>query len=75
MSILESIKYPEQILTVNAKDTDAVLTDEDKKNGFSDVRYSIKGENSELLSIDSVTGVIQVLKNFHPRQKILKQKS
>lgn len=75
VSILESIKYPEQILTVNAKDTDAVLTDEDKKNGFSDVRYSIKGENSELLSIDSVTGVIQVLKIFHPRQKVLKQKS
>nr|XP_032511121.1 cadherin-23 isoform X1 [Danaus plexippus plexippus] len=75
VSILESIKYPEQILTVNAKDTDAVLTDEDKKNGFSDVRYSIKGENSELLSIDSVTGVIQVGENKtldRERQSVLR---
>lgn len=61
MSVLESIRHPEQILTVQAKDADAVLTEEDKQFGFADVRYTLRGENSDLLRIDNVTGVIQVI--------------
>lgn len=54
------MKYPEQILTVTANDTDAIKTEEDKINGFSDVRYALRGDNSDLFIIDNVTGVIQV---------------
>lgn len=64
MSVPESIRYPEQILTVQAKDSDAVLTDEDKENGFAEVRYTLRGENAELLTIDEVTGVIKVRNNL-----------
>lgn len=54
------MKYPEQILTIRANDADAIKTDEDKINGFSDVRYTLRGDNSDLFIIDNVTGVIQV---------------
>lgn len=64
VSVPESIRYPEQILTVQAKDGDAVLTDEDKESGFAEVRYTLRGENAELLTIDEVTGVIKVRNNL-----------
>lgn len=60
VSVLESVKYPEQILTVKANDADAVLTEEDKIKGFSDVRYTLRGDNADLFIIDNITGVIQV---------------
>lgn len=60
MSVLESIKHPEQIVIVKANDADKVLTDEDKLNGYSDIRYTLRGDNSNLFIIDNVTGVIQV---------------
>lgn len=60
MSVLESIKHPEQIVIVKANDADNVLTDEDKLNGYSDIRYTLRGDNSNLFIIDNVTGVIQV---------------
>lgn len=60
VSVLESIKYPEQIVTVKAHDADAVLTEEDKVRGYSDIRYTLRGENSDLFKIDNVTGAIQV---------------
>ncbi|XP_053602394.1 cadherin-87A [Plodia interpunctella] len=63
VSVLESIKYPEQIVTVTALDADAVLTDLDRRNGYSDLRYSLRGENSDLFSIDNITGVIIVAPN------------
>ncbi|KAG7299357.1 hypothetical protein JYU34_016291 [Plutella xylostella] len=63
VSVLESIKHPEQILVVKATDADAVLTDVDKEKGFSDIRYAIRGENSELFTIDNVTGIIQIAPN------------
>lgn len=47
-------------MTVKANDGDAVLTEEDKTKGYSDVRYLLRGENSELFTINNVTGVIQV---------------
>lgn len=60
---MESVKYPEQILTVKANDADAVLTEDDKINGFSDVRYTLRGDNADLFIIGNDTGVIQVIHN------------
>lgn len=59
-SVPESSKYPEQILKVKATDMDAVLTELDNKLGFSEIRYSLSGQNSDLFIIDEITGVIQV---------------
>lgn len=47
-------------MIVKASDADKVLTDDDKINGYSDIRYTLRGENSNLFTIDSITGVIQV---------------
>lgn len=71
MSVLESIKDQEQILTVTATDADAVLTDEDKTKGYSELRYTLRGDNSDLFTINNVTGVIKVdniLINFPANQ-------
>lgn len=59
MSVLESIKYPEVIVTVKANDADAVLTEEDKVKGYSDICYTLRGGNSDLFTINNVTGAIQ----------------
>ncbi|XP_026328265.1 cadherin-23 isoform X1 [Hyposmocoma kahamanoa] len=75
VSVLESTKYPEQILTIKANDADAIKTDEDKINGFSDIRYNLRGDNSDLFIIDNVTGVIQVAPNKtldRERQSVLR---
>ncbi|CAG5042613.1 unnamed protein product [Parnassius apollo] len=75
VSVLESVGYPEQILTVKATDADLVLTDEDKHKGYSEVRYLLKGENSELFVIDNITGIIQVAPNKtldRERQSVLR---
>lgn len=60
VSVLESVKYPELIVTVKAHDADAVLTEDDKVKGYSEIRYTLRGENSDLFKIDNVTGAIQV---------------
>ncbi|XP_045534163.1 cadherin-23 [Papilio machaon] len=75
MSVLESVTYPEQLLTVKANDADLVLTDEDRRQGYSDVRYLLRGDNSDLFVIDNVTGVIQVAPNRtldRERQSVLR---
>ncbi|XP_068630269.1 cadherin-87A [Battus philenor] len=75
MSVLESVTYPEHLLTVKATDADLVLTDEDRRKGYSEVRYLLKGENSDLFVIDNVTGVIQVAPNKtldRERQSVLR---
>ncbi|XP_072941019.1 cadherin-87A [Epargyreus clarus] len=75
VSVLESVKHPETVLTVKATDADAVLTEEDKANGYVDVRYVLRGENAELFSINNVTGVIQVAPNKtldRERQSVLR---
>ncbi|CAH2991920.1 unnamed protein product [Chilo suppressalis] len=75
VSVLESIQYPEVIVTVKAMDKDAVLTDDDKLKGFSEVRYLLRGENSDLFTIDNVTGIIQVRQNKsldRERQSVLR---
>ncbi|PZC83942.1 hypothetical protein B5X24_HaOG206691 [Helicoverpa armigera] len=75
VSVLESVKYPEQIVTVKAHDADAVLTEEDKIKGYSDIRYKLRGENSDLFKINNVTGAIQVAENKtldRERQSVLR---
>ncbi|XP_063531882.1 cadherin-23 [Cydia strobilella] len=75
VSVLESIKDQEQILTVTASDADAVLTEEDKAKGYSDIRYTLRGENSDLFTINNVTGVIKLAPNKtldRERQSVLR---
>ncbi|XP_026729820.1 cadherin-23 isoform X2 [Trichoplusia ni] len=75
VSVLESVKYPELIVSVKAHDADAVLTDEDKTKGYSDIRYTLRGDNSDLFKIDNVTGSIQVAENKtldRERQSVLR---
>lgn len=60
MSVLESVKYPEIILTVKAIDLDSNNTPEEKEKGFGVVKYSLIGGNSNLFVIDTDTGAIQV---------------
>ncbi|XP_059061390.1 cadherin-23 [Achroia grisella] len=75
VSVLESVKHPEQVVTVKATDADAVLTENDKHKGYADIRYTLKGENSDLFSIDNVTGVIKIAPNKtldRERQSVLR---
>ncbi|XP_045446649.1 cadherin-23 [Melitaea cinxia] len=75
VSVLESIVHPEQIITVKAVDKDAVLTEEDRASGYADVRYTLRGDNAELLAINSVTGDIKVAPNKtldRERQSVLR---
>ncbi|XP_050342547.1 cadherin-23 [Nymphalis io] len=75
VSVLESIKHPDQIITVKAIDNDAVLTEEDKASGYADVRYTLRGDNAELLTINNITGVIMVAPNKtldRERQSVLR---
>ncbi|XP_013134373.1 PREDICTED: cadherin-23 [Papilio polytes] len=75
MSVLESVTYPEQLIIVKANDADLVLTDEDRRKGYSDVRYLLRGDNYDLFVIDNVTGVIQVAPNKtldRERQSVLR---
>lgn len=75
VSVLESVKHPEHIVSVKANDADAVLTEQDKLEGYSDIRYALRGENSELFTINNVTGAIQIGADKHldrERQSVLR---
>ncbi|XP_063702044.1 cadherin-23 [Culicoides brevitarsis] len=60
ITILESVKYPEPILTIHATDGDAEITEIDKKLGYNEIVYSLAGTNAPLFTIDNRTGVIRV---------------
>lgn len=60
ISVLESVRFPEKILTVKANDLDANETKEEKQRGFGVVYYNLVGENSNLFVINNKTGEIQV---------------
>lgn len=75
VSILESVKYPGIIVTVTAHDADAILSEEDKLMGYSDIRYTLSGDNSDLFKINNVTGAVQVAENKtldRERQSVLR---
>lgn len=60
ITILESVKFPEPILTIHATDQDAIITDLDRKLGYHEIVYSLAGTNAPLFTIDNRTGVIKV---------------
>uniref|UniRef100_A0A336M3U9 CSON011722 protein n=1 Tax=Culicoides sonorensis TaxID=179676 RepID=A0A336M3U9_CULSO len=62
ITILESVKYPESILTIHATDKDVVRNEIDMKMGYNEIVYSLAGTNAPLFTIDNRTGVIQVAK-------------
>lgn len=69
--IVENSKYPENVLTVHAKDADAEWTQQDQEIGFKRIRYSLSGSNAVNFQIDENTGLIQIA----PNQTIDREKS
>lgn len=61
--IVENSKYPENVLTIHAKDMDAELTQQDQEFGFKRVRYSLSGSNAVNFIINETTGLIQIAPN------------
>lgn len=61
--IVENAKYPENLLTVHAKDMDTELTQQDQEIGFKRVRYSLSGSNAVNFIINESTGLIQIAPN------------
>lgn len=62
VTVLESVRYPEAIITIRATDADAVLTKDDERMGYNQITYSLAGTNAVLFTIDNKTGVISVAK-------------
>lgn len=56
VSVLESAKYPEKLVTVTATDKDS--------GSFGVVRYSMSGDGSRLFQIHPVTGSISIKPNI-----------
>lgn len=63
VAVVENTKSPEKILTVQAHDADATLTDLDKELGFNSISYSLSGPNAASFVINSKTGVVQIAPN------------
>lgn len=61
-TVLESVKFPERILSVKASDKDAVKSDVDEILGYSRVKYSLAGRSAGLFTI-SENGEIELAKN------------
>lgn len=60
IAILESVTPSKIILNVKATDMDSSNTEEEKKRGYGEVRYSITGENANMFEINSINGNVQV---------------
>lgn len=69
--IVENSEYPENVLTVHAKDADAEWTQQDQEIGFKRIRYSLSGSNAVNFQINAHTGLIQIA----PNQTIDREKS
>lgn len=61
--IVENAKYPENVLTVHAKDNDAEFTQQDRNVGFKRIRYSLSGSNAVNFVINEESGLIQIAPN------------
>lgn len=57
---METAQYPAELLTVQATDKDAELSDFDRIIGFHSVSYHLIGSNAGSFVIDNRTGVIQI---------------
>ncbi|XP_043475497.1 cadherin-23 [Leptopilina heterotoma] len=63
IAILESVTPSKIILNVKATDMDSSNTEEEKKRGYGEVRYSITGENANMFEINSINGNVQIVQN------------
>lgn len=63
VKLIENKMYPEKLITVKATDKDAILNDQDKIIGYSEIIYSLHGENAHLFYINNKTGEITVAPN------------
>lgn len=64
VTVLESVNYPDTLLTIKATDDDAARSEEDEKLGYNQITYSLAGTNAPLFMINNKTGVIQVAKGM-----------
>lgn len=62
-AVLESMKYPEMIVTVHATDNDIIKNDLDRKYGFNQISYSLAGQNNAQFTINNETGEIRIAPN------------
>lgn len=62
-TVMETAKYPTNIIMVKAHDADAILTEHDKDIGFNSILYSLSGPGADLFTINSTTGLIQIAQN------------
>ncbi|XP_055535431.1 cadherin-23 [Wyeomyia smithii] len=75
VTAMESDRFPHQIVTVKAADSDAVLSEQDKVSGFNKVWYSLAGSHANLFTIDNKTGTIGIAKGQsldREKQSVLK---
>lgn len=73
--VVENSKYPENVLSVHAKDNDAELTQADRDIGFKRIRYSLSGSNAVNFVINEETGIIQIAPNQTiDREKVAEMK-
>lgn len=74
-TVMESDRYPHKVITVKAKDDDALLTEKDKQLGYNSVWYSLEGTHASLFAIDNKTGEISIAKGQildREKQSVLK---
>lgn len=57
---METAQYPTEIITVQAIDKDAVLTDYDRLIGLNSVSYHLIGSNAGSFIINNETGLLQI---------------
>ncbi len=57
---METAQFPTEILTVQATDKDAELSDYDRIIGFHSVSYHLIGSNAGSFIIDNSTGLLQI---------------
>ncbi|XP_058460277.1 cadherin-23 [Malaya genurostris] len=75
VTVMESDRYPHQLITVKATDNDAVFTEKDRLSGFNSVWYSLAGSHANLFMINNKTGEICLAKGQsldREKQSVLK---
>nr|CAD7397956.1 unnamed protein product [Timema cristinae] len=59
VQILESSKFPEILMTIQATDHDSI----NNLTGFGTVHYLLSGENADSFIVNRITGIIQIAPN------------
>lgn len=60
VTVMESDRYPHQVITVQAHDSDAILTEKDHLLGYNSLSYSLAGSHANLFTINNRTGEIAI---------------